>query len=445
MKNFLKNFFKKIILEYFKIVSFLVLRFKKPLIIGVTGSAGKTTTKEMIAFMLENYANLSEKLYLRLRELNFKPHKKIFVFKNFESLNNEFGIPLTIFLASFRPGNDFFKWLKIIYLSLIVFFRRYPDILVLELGVERPGDMAYFMKFIRPHIGIFTLLGEFPAHLQFFAKKEDVAKEKGLLIENTQLLAILNFDDPLIKELSSKTKAKVFSFGKNSDVDLQILQPSKYKIFNQIIEIEIKPYSDYGIYFDIPLVVTLGILKFLDAPESIFQFFTQFQPLAGRLKILKTQIDTKEITFFDDTYNASPASYFYLFELAKKINEKKLGVLADVLECDSEAQKIHELLGEKMNFSFDRVILVGERLKLFAEKKIKIPYDIFIEPEWEKIYLKIKELIVKENFKFIFFKGARGFHLEKILDLFGFQEKTVKCFCNYRPNAHNLSFKGYFR
>jgi UDP-N-acetylmuramyl pentapeptide synthase len=117
--------FKKLILFYFKISCKLILKTKKPFIIGITGSAGKTTTKEMIFYVLEKYKEKFPEEFkenLKKLKINFKDLHKNFIFKNYESLNNEFGIPITIFLCNLRPGRNILNWLKIFLMSFLVFF-----------------------------------------------------------------------------------------------------------------------------------------------------------------------------------------------------------------------------------------------------------------------------------------------------------------------------------
>jgi UDP-N-acetylmuramoyl-tripeptide--D-alanyl-D-alanine ligase len=429
--------FKKLILFYFKISCKLILKIKKPFIIGITGSAGKTTTKEMIFYVLEKYKEKFPEEFkenLKKLKINFKDLHKNFIFKNYESLNNEFGIPITIFLCNLRPGRNILNWLKIFLMSFLVFFKKYPKILVLELGVERPGDMSFLMEFIRPNVGVFTILGEYPAHIGFFEKKEDVAKEKGIMIERATDFSILNFDDDLIKNFKDKTKSKVISFGYSNDVDIQILGEGNYRYFDRVLNVKVKPYDSFGIFFDLPIACSLGILKIFNGPEDIINEIENFKPLPGRLRIFERNFKNKKVYIFDDTYNASPASYFYLLNLAKKLNGKKIGIFADVLEVDNFAKEIHEKIINLINEAVDFAILIGPRMKIFSKENIKIPNLIFQEPDYDKIYDSLNE-----DFDFIFIKGSRGFHLENIVKKFDIDD-VVNCFCEYRKNFHNIKY-----
>ena len=147
----------------------------QPTVIGITGSVGKTTAKDAI------YAVLSRKFWVR---------------KNEENYNNEFGVPLTVlgidpFLstANIRPSNwvRVFKFLpKLIGATWLAFAPlkiKYPKFLVLELASAKPGDIDYLIDIVRPQIGVVTAVGEMPVHVEFYASPQEVAREKGNLIE----------------------------------------------------------------------------------------------------------------------------------------------------------------------------------------------------------------------------------------------------------------------
>jgi UDP-N-acetylmuramoyl-tripeptide--D-alanyl-D-alanine ligase len=178
----------------------------------------------------------------------------------------------------------------------------------------------------------------------------------------------------------------------------------------------------------------LGILKIFNGPEDIINEIENFKPLPGRLRIFERNFKNKKVYIFDDTYNASPASYFYLLNLAKKLNGKKIGIFADVLEVDNFAKEIHEKIISLINEAVDFAILIGPRMKIFSKENIKIPNLIFEEPDYDKIYDSLNE-----NFDFIFIKGSRGFHLENIVKKFDIDD-VVNCFCEYRKNFHNIKY-----
>jgi UDP-N-acetylmuramoyl-tripeptide--D-alanyl-D-alanine ligase len=165
----------------------------KPTIVGVTGSVGKTSAKEAIFLVL------SSKFNVRKNEKNY---------------NNEIGLPLTIIGA--ESGNrSFLKWGKVFlkWIGEMILPFHYPKILVLEMGVDRPGDMDYLLSFIKPTVGVMTNVSG--SHLEFFKNIEQIAKEKSKLLKEIPEdgLAILNSDNEYIFETSKKLKIPFLFFG----------------------------------------------------------------------------------------------------------------------------------------------------------------------------------------------------------------------------------------
>ena len=207
-----------------------------PDIIAITGSVGKTSAKEAIYAVLKNYK--------RVR-------------KSSGNLNNELGMPLTILgdfsdeqskivsrlpaqAGDYSAGKDkikkMFFWLKAIFSALFKFLflnkLAYPEILILEYGADRPGDIKYLLEIAKPKIAVITAIGETPVHIEFYDNAQAVAKEKAKLIENLFVsnFAILNFDDGMAMEMKEKTRAKIITFGFNEGADVKITNfENKYR------------------------------------------------------------------------------------------------------------------------------------------------------------------------------------------------------------------------
>ena len=138
---------KKFIQLKLKVVAKMILAKYKPDIIGITGSVGKTSAKEAV------YCVLSSKFRVR---------------RNLGNYNNEIGVPLTI-IGLDSPGRSIICWIVVFWQALkliLVKDKNYPEILVLEMGVDRPGDMKYLNSIVKCRIGVVTLIG--PVHLEFF-------------------------------------------------------------------------------------------------------------------------------------------------------------------------------------------------------------------------------------------------------------------------------------
>ncbi|PLX28083.1 hypothetical protein C0583_02525 [Candidatus Parcubacteria bacterium] len=163
----------------------LILKKYQPAVIAITGSVGKTSTKEAI------YSILKKEKRVRQSEKNY---------------NNEIGLPLTI-IGSYSPGKNIFGWIiigfKVLWL-LIVEDKNYPEILILEMGIDKPGDMDYLTEIAKPIIGVATLVGS--VHLEHFKNREALQAEKGKLISSIEKAgyAIINFDDEGTKKMAEK-------------------------------------------------------------------------------------------------------------------------------------------------------------------------------------------------------------------------------------------------
>ena len=187
-----KSLSRRILENTLRIFAVLVLKKYHPVIIGVTGSVGKSSTKEAIALVM------ASEYSVRKSEGNY---------------NNEIGIPLTI-LGEKSPGHSLLGWAQVIFRTgvLLLFPCRYPNVLVLEMAVDRPGDMEYLLRFVPVTVGVVTRIGE--SHLEHFKTVGAIAKEKGRLVTRLpeEGIAILNADDARVIALTEKIKGKVFTY-----------------------------------------------------------------------------------------------------------------------------------------------------------------------------------------------------------------------------------------
>ena len=153
-----KEIFKKIIITIITFEAKLVLKKYKPKIVAITGSVGKTSTKEAAVSVLGG------EFYAR---------------GNKGSYNSEIGVPLTI-LGVKNAYFSVFAWFKNIFtgLSLILKTKNYPRILVLEFGADKPGDIENLTGWIKPDVSVITALGDMPVHVEFFSGPESLRAEK---------------------------------------------------------------------------------------------------------------------------------------------------------------------------------------------------------------------------------------------------------------------------
>ncbi len=407
MKQKILDYLMKILKEIAK----LTVKKYKPLIIGVTGNVGKTSTKEMIALFL-------------------KQEKKIWF--SSKSFNNELGLPLAI-IGDFKEIKGKFFWLGVILkgiFQLLFYNKNYPEILVLEYGVDKPLDMNYLLNIAKPSIGIFTQTGEIPVHVEFFQDKEGIFKEEAKLIYHLPAtgLAVLNADNKEIFNLKKEIKANVLSYGFNSEADIKIFNfkselvnnkfITSFKINYQgkIIPFKIENVVGKNVAYCIASTIAVGLYLNINILK-INNVLKEYQPPPGRLRILKGLNDALII---DDSYNASPQAVLNSLEVLNFVkNRKKILVLGDMLELGKYSYEAHKMIGEKLKKVVDIVVLVGFKTEITYESAILNGFEkrniFYFKPplDYQKIADFVKNFLDKNSV--ILVKGSQGLRLEKII------------------------------
>ena len=205
----IKYFFKKIITAILKLEAKLILARFKPKIIAISGTVGKTSTKEAVALVLGS-------------EFDIRKSEK--------SYNSEIGVPLTVIGAKTGWGSPK-QWLLIILKGLKVFLLAsdYPKFLILEMGVDRPKDMEGMVSGIKPYTAVITAAGTVPVHVQYFSGPEELISEKRKLVEclDDNSWVVLNIDDKTVANFRKNTKARIITYGFSESADLTA---SNYKM-----------------------------------------------------------------------------------------------------------------------------------------------------------------------------------------------------------------------
>ena len=200
---------QKLIEKILKILAKLVLKKQKPMLVLITGSIGKTSTKEAV------YSVLSEKFSVR---------------KNIKNYNNEIGVPLTI-IGEDSPKKSPFKWAKLILKSLFLSLFKdghFPEILVLEIAADKPGDLEYLMQIFNPRfIKASFLTAIAPVHLEFFHSMENILKEKSVPFHylSKDSFAVVNIDNCDFDKIKKSTKSKIITYGFSSSAQIRGIKP----------------------------------------------------------------------------------------------------------------------------------------------------------------------------------------------------------------------------
>lgn len=394
----------------------LILDKYQPEVIGITGSVGKTSTKEAIYTVL--------KTTYRVRQ-------------NAKNYNNEIGIPLSIIGAE-SGGRSILKWLFVFFKALkLLFFKdnNYPRLLVLEMGADHPGDIKYLTDFVPVRVGVVTAVG--PVHLEFFETVDKVAQEKGILIKSLPKngFAILNIDDRLVYQMKDKTQARLVAYGFSEMADLRAEQLAISYQNNQRNHSNIAGISFKLIYQGTVLPILLpkvlgkhlaytalaaaavGLIYELN-PVEIAEALRNFEPPKGRMRLIS---GIKNTLIIDDTYNSSPEAAKRAIEVLGEIKiesgERKFAVLGDMLELGSFSEVGHQQVGKaaaENNINF--LITAGERSRDIVRGAIDsgMPRDFCFNFKDSLAAGKFLQQRINQG-DIILVKGSQGMRMERIV------------------------------
>jgi len=399
-----------------------ILKKYKSEVIGITGSIGKTSAKEAI------YTVLSFQYKTR---------------QNIKSYNNELGLPLTIIGAE-TGGRSIWKWLKVFYKALkLLFFRDpdYPQILVLEMGADKLGDIAYLVNIAKPQIGVFTGVAE--THLQAFKDLKGVLKEKEKIVTilNKEDYAVLNADDDNVMSIKDKIKAKVITYGFNEMVDVkagellftgleQDFCETQYQWECKVWGTQFKvSYGGATVPIFLPhcfgkqqvyaalAAIAVGLaykMNLVDISESL----RQFRPPRGRMNLIA---GIKYTLIIDDTYNSSPAAVRAALNVLQSIKlpekRRKIAVLGDMLELGERSIQAHREIGFKVaEAGIESLVTVGkesEETAIAAKEAGLRESQVISFTDSQKAGIFVQNLIQPGDL--ILVKGSQGTRMENIV------------------------------
>jgi UDP-N-acetylmuramoyl-tripeptide--D-alanyl-D-alanine ligase len=382
-----------------------VLWRHKPKVIGITGSVGKTTTKDVIVHIL-------------------KQEKSIYFTK--KNYNNEIGVPLTI-LGVDKNIDSFFtmfgvcgKWFGAMISA------KYPEIIVVEMGVDRPGDMDYLMSIVNVDISVLTAVSY--AHSEFFDDIEQIAQEKQKIVLYTKKdgRAIVNYDDVHARSVAKKTNTTIVFYGTKEGVDFRATDIDicfhqchatglsfKLNYKGKIIPVRLNNViAKHFIYATLAGLAVADIVG-INIVEAIASL-ANFQSSPGRMRLLE---GINATTIIDDTYNASPRSMTAALNTLKVApGSRKIAILGDMKELGHISTQEHiEIAKQLKKMNIDIIFLIGKEMKVAYDelknnsKKIKVKY-------YEKgIDVKDDVVNIVSPGDVILLKGSRSMKLEQIV------------------------------
>lgn len=356
----MKAFLKDIVVWILNLEARLVLLRYKPRIVGITGSVGKTTTKDAVA------AVLSAKYIVR---------------KSQKSFNSELGVPLTI-LGLDTAWGSLGGWALNLLKGLWVFLKRheYPEWLVLEMGVDHPNDMARLAKWVKLDAAVVTRVGHLPVHVEFFPSTNAILEEKGKILDALKPNgdAFLAYDDEGVRSLKEKTKRRVHTFGYNEEADIYadyhetLFENGKPAgiTFKVLFEGNVAPVRIEGVLgrqFMYPVLagISVGMVEGLNIVE-ITDALAHLTTSPGRMRIIAGK---KGATIIDDTYNASPIAVAEALRVLETFKEqgRRIAVLGTMAELGTHSIEAHTKAGKEVAESADMLITVGMQARVMAD------------------------------------------------------------------------------
>jgi UDP-N-acetylmuramoyl-tripeptide--D-alanyl-D-alanine ligase len=406
----MKQTFKKIVVAILTAEAKMLLKRHRPFVIAVTGSVGKTSMKDAIYTVLK---------------------KEFSTRKSQKSFNSDIGVPLTV-LGLPNAWNNPFHWIKNIIDGLIIALlsREYPKYLILETGVDRPGDMAKLTSWVKPDMVVLTRFPDVPVHVEFFDTPEAVIVEKMQLVAalKSDGVVVFNHDDENIERQMAGVRHQAIGYGRdlpthfkaskdefiyNDDVPTGI----KFKLEHISEEVEVRAEGAVGL----PLVYTysgaiaVGVQCGMSL-KSAADALLDHAPAPGRMRILK---GLKGSVIIDDTYNSSPAAIEQAIMTLSEMRhaKRKIAVLGDMLELGRFSADEHEKAGTLLASRVDVLFTLGIRARKIAEGALENGLDESNIFQYEDVAKAGKELqaYLKPG-DVVLVKASQGMRAERVVE-----------------------------
>lgn len=404
----MRVFLKRIVVFLLTLEARCVLARYKPKIVAITGSVGKTSTKDAV------YTVLSGAYHAR---------------KSDKSFNSELGVPLTI-LGLPNAWSDMFGWLENLVEGLHVLMARtnYPEWLVLEVGADRPGDIRA-LRWLHPHIVVYTRFPDVPVHVEYFESPEQVIAEKrelGKALRPTGTL-IVNADDAAMTHVSVGENQRILSYGFRENATVRGIDAHTYydergpagvacRVLFQDGHDEVRLPGTVGDHHVYPLLAALavGVSEGMAYPRAV-EALKHHAPPPGRMRILAGKNGS---TIIDDTYNASPVAVEAGLEALAglRVPGRKIVVLGDMMELGDFSVTQHKNIGAAVTNVANTFLAVGIRMRNAAdaarEKKGMCERVESVQDAAEALAY-LRDYVVAGDVVFV--KGSQSMRMERVV------------------------------
>ena len=342
----------------------------KPKIIAITGSNGKTSTKEILVSIMHHYLGKDKLLYTA------------------GNFNNDIGLPLT--LLNLKNSHTH---------------------AVLELGMNHKGEIAELTKIAEPHIALITNIGE--AHIENFKSKDNIAEAKKELLSNSTELetSILPRDDKYYQFLArdkKDTKQITFGFTKEATINCKILDEKKISIFTPKDNLDVK-INLLGKHNVSNILAACACCYALDIPLNIMkEGIETVKPFPGRLEIID---NNSSPIIINDSYNSNPSSMREAVDVLASMKGTKILVIGDMAELGNNTNKYHQQLGDYIKKSqIDFTFALGSHTKITMQQLGK---NEFWFASKEALLSKLLKIIDAKSI--ILVKGSRFMRMEELI------------------------------
>lgn len=355
------------------------LRKINPMVVAVTGSNGKTTTKDMIASILSTQLNVT---------------------KTYANFNNEIGVPVTLLNMEANT-----------------------EVVVVEMGMDRFGQLDFLSKLVSPDIAVITMIGE--AHIEFFGTRDKIADAKMEITNGLKEDGVLvyNGDEPLLNDRVKDLSQETVRFGRQLDDDIYATSVTDG---SRSIEFTVNEWPDEK--FTIPMVGEYNVNNALAAMAVGKQLHITFQHMKAALANVELTENRAEwfkskngAQILSDVYNSNPTAAKQVLKTiaAMPVDGKRIAVLGDMLELGDAAPRLHASLAEQIDpAKIQEVYLVGTEMQYLKDKLLQENYPAeaihyYQADQLDQLTADLEGDLTAQDM--VLLKASHGIHLENVL------------------------------